>query len=517
MNKNSNGDRFMDNRTYICIDLKSFYSSVECVERNLNPLTTNLVVADESRTEKTICLAVSPPLKSYGISGRARLFEVIQKVKEINAQRRKRAYKHSFHGSSYNDDELKSNPNLELTYITALPRMALYMEYSTRIYKIYLKYIAPEDIHVYSIDEVFIDVTAYLKTYKITARSLAMRIIQDVFDTTGITATAGIGTNMYLGKIAMDIVAKHIKPDENGACIAELDEMQYRRLLWCHRPLTDFWRVGKGYAKKLEEHGLYTMGDIARCSIGNKDNYYNEELLYRLFGVNAELLIDHAWGWEPCTIAEIKAYKPSSNSLGAGQVLRSPYTFEKARLVVREMIDTLMLDMVDKGLVTDQIVLTIGYDAENVSKPNAARHYSGEITTDRYGRSIPKHAHGTANLKMKTSSTKLITDAAMELYDKIVDKSLTIRRINVTANRVVRETDVENVQRYEQLDMFTDYAELQIEREKELARLDKERNIQRAMLDIKKQYGKNAVIKGMNMRDGATARERNNQIGGHKA
>lgn len=507
----------MDNKTYICIDLKSFYSSVECVERDLNPLKTNLVVADESRTEKTICLAVTPSLKSYGISGRARLFEVIQRVKEVNAQRRRKAYKHCFDGSSYNDDELKSNPNLELTYITALPRMALYIEYSTRIYKIYLKYIAPEDIHVYSIDEVFIDVTAYLKTYKMTARSLAMQILQDVFDTTGITATAGIGTNMYLSKIAMDIVAKHIEPDENGARIAELDEMQYRRLLWCHRPLTDFWRIGKGYAKKLEEHGLYTMGDVARCSLGNKDDYYNEELLYKLFGVNAELLIDHAWGWEPCTIAEIKAYKPSSKSLGAGQVLRSPYTFEKAKLVLREMIDALVLDMVDKGLVTNQIVLTIGYDAENISNPNVGKHYRGEITTDRYGRSIPKHAHGTANLKMKTSSTKLITDAVMELYDRIVDKSLTIRRINVAANHVVSETYIEDVQRYEQLDMFTDYAELQRAREKESAELEKEKRLQKAMLGIKKQYGKNAVIKGMNMRDGATARERNNQIGGHKA
>lgn len=385
-------------RSYIAIDLKSFYASVECVERGLNPLTTNLVVADASRTEKTICLAVSPSMKSHGIPGRARLFEVVQKVKEINAQRQRKAPGQAFAGSSFNTHELKSSPELSLDYIVAQPRMAYYMEYSTRIYNIYLKYIAPEDIHVYSIDEVFMDVTNYLNTYQLTARELTMKMIHEVLNTTGITATAGLGTNMYLSKIAMDIEAKHIAPDKDGVRIAELDEMSYRRSLWNHRPLTDFWRVGKGYEKKLEENGLYTMGDIARCSVGKPNEHYNEDLLYNLFGVNAELLIDHAWGWEPCAMAEIKAYRPSTNSVGSGQVLQSPYTFDKAKLIVREMTDLLVLDLVDKELVTDQMVLTIGYDVENLSNPKISKSYHGEITTDRYGRKVPKHAHGTANL-----------------------------------------------------------------------------------------------------------------------
>lgn len=506
-----------ENRTYIAIDLKSFYASVECRERNRNPLTTNLVVADSGKTEKTICLAVSPSLKSYGIPGRPRLFEVIQKVKEANANRQWNAPNRIFTGKSDDSEELKRNPALSIDYIVAPPRMAYYMEYSTRIYKIYLKYIAPEDIHIYSIDEVFMDVTHYLSTYNMTARELAMTMIQDVLQTTGITATAGIGTNLYLCKVAMDIVAKHIRPDKDGVRIAELDEMSYRRLLWNHRPLTDFWRVGKGYAKKLEENNLFTMGDIARCSIGKPTDYYNEELLYRLFGINAELLIDHAWGYEPCTMEHIKSYKPSTNSICSGQVLQCPYDFEKARLVTKEMTDLMALDLVDKGLVTDQIVLTIGYDIENLTDFNRSKNYRGEVTIDRYGRKIPKHAHGTTNLKNKTSSSRLIVDAVMELYDKIVDEKLLIRRISLSANKLVPESAVEQSVDYEQLDLFTDYEVLQRKRAEEEARLQREKRMQKAVLTIKKKYGKNAILKGMNLQEGATAKDRNSQIGGHKA
>lgn len=505
------------NRIYIAIDLKSFYASVECRERNLDPLVTNLVVADKSRTEKTICLAVSPSLKTYGVPGRPRLFEVVQKVKEANNVRRCKAPNHKFVGSSSDYNELRENPELELDYIVATPRMALYMEYSTRIYNVYLKYIAPEDIHIYSIDEVFMDVTAYLDTYKMTARELTRTIIQDVLDTTGITATAGIGTNLYLCKIAMDIVAKHTAPDKDGARIAELDEMLYRKLLWTHRPLTDFWRVGKGYAKKLEANGLYTMGDIARCSIGKQNEYYNEDFLYKLFGVNAELLIDHAWGWEPCTIQEIKAYKPTTKSLGSGQVLHCPYSFEKAKLVVREMIDILVLDLVDKGFVTDQIVLTIGYDIENLTDSNRKNKYKGQITTDIYGRKIPKHAHGTINLDRQTSSTMLITKAVMELYNRIVDKNLLIRRINISANHIVDEKSVVQQNNIGQLDLFTDYEKLQEKQNKEKVALEREKNMQKAMIKIKKKFGKNAILKGMNLQEGATAKDRNSQVGGHKA
>lgn len=505
-----------DNHIYIAIDLKSFYASVECVERNLDPMTTNLVVADASRTEKTICLAVSPSLKSYGIPGRARLFEVVQRAKEVNAERARKAPGHVLTGASYNDVELKSFPELSLDYITATPRMAYYMEYSSRIYNIYLKYIAPEDIHVYSIDEVFMDVTDYLKTYKLSARELAMKMIQDILQTTGITATAGIGTNLYLCKIAMDIVAKHIVPDKNGVRIAELDEKTYRRILWSHRPLTDFWRVGSGYASKLEENGIYTMGDVARCSIGKPNDYYNEELLYKLFGINAELLIDHAWGWEPCTIADIKAYKPSVNSLGSGQVLQYPYDYEKARLIVREMTDLLVLNLVDKGLVADQMVLTIGYDIENLSNPASTKKYNGQVTTDQYGRSVPKHAHGTANLGSLTSSTKLIIDAVMNLYSEIVDENLLIRRINITANHVVDLGSVKESDSYEQLNLFTDYTAEHRKKEEE-AELEREKKIQHAVLDIKKKYGKNAILKGMNLEKGSMTIERNKQIGGHKA
>lgn len=503
-------------KSYIAVDLKSFYSSVECVERGLDPLTTNLVVADKSRTEKTICLAVSPSLKAYGISGRARLFEVIQKVKEANAKRLKYANGHTFVDSSHNDTELSQNSNLEISYIVAPPRMAKYIEYSTRIYNIYLKYIAPEDIHIYSIDEVFIDVTGYLNTYKMTARELAMKLIQEVLETTGITATAGIGTNLYLAKIAMDIVAKHVEPDENVVRIAQLDEMSYRRLLWTHRPLTDFWRVGRGYSKKLEKIGLMTMGDIARCSIGKKSDYYNEDLLYKMFGINAELLIDHSWGYEPCTMADIKAYKPSNNSIGSGQVLHCPYDFNKAKLIVREMADLLALDLVDKGLVTDQIVLTVGYDIENLNTSDKRKAYKGEVTTDYYGRKVPKHAHGTINLERKTSSTKDIVKAAVELYDRIVNKDMLIRRAYIVANHVIDEKNVTKPV-FEQLDLFTDYETVQKQRAADEKERQDEKNVQKTILDIKKKYGKNAIIKGMNLADGATTIERNGQIGGHKS
>lgn len=507
----------MKNRTYIAIDLKSFYASVECVERGLDPLTTNLVVADASRTKKTICLAVSPPLKAYGISGRARLFEVVQKVKEANAARLRKAPGRAFSGVSCNDTELKSSPGLSLDYIVAPPRMAYYIEYSTQIYNIYLKYIAPEDIHVYSIDEVFLDATDYLNTYNLSARELAAKMILDVLKTTGITATAGIGTNLYLSKIAMDIQAKHIPADNNGMRIAVLDEMSYRRSLWSHRPLTDFWRVGKGYANKLEEKGLFTMGDIARCSLGKPTDYYNEDLLYKLFGINAELLIDHAWGWEPCTIADIKAYKPSTNSIGSGQVLHYAYTFDKAKLIVREMTDLLVLDLVDKRLVSDQLVLTVGYDIDNLTNPEIKKSYHGAITTDHYGRAVPKSAHGSVNLGRQTSSTKLIMDAVTDLFERIVDKNLLIRRVNITANHVVDEATVQKTSNFEQLDLFTDYAAAQAKKEDEEAELAREKKMQQAMLEIKKKYGKNAILKGMNLEEGATTVDRNRQIGGHKS
>ena len=507
----------MENKTYLAIDLKSFYASVECMERGLDPMTTNLVVADQSRTEKTICLAVSPSLKTFGIPGRPRLFEVVQKIKNVNAERQRKAPGRKFTGSSYHFAELQSHPELAVDYIVAPPQMAKYMEISTQIYNVYLKHIAPEDIHVYSIDEVFMDVTHYLKTYGLTARELAMRIILDVLKTTGITATAGIGTNLYLCKVAMDIEAKHIPPDENGVRIAELDEMSSRRKLWSHRPLTSFWRVGKGYAKKLESCGIYTMGDVARCSLGKPGDYYNEDLLYKLFGINAELLIDHAWGWEPCTMADIKAYKPESNSIGSGQVLQSPYEFEKAKLVVREMTELLVLDLVEKNLVTNQLTLTIGYDIENLSDPERRKQYHGPVTTDQYGRSIPKHAHGTANLDRYLSSTKLITGAMMNLFDRIVDPKLLVRRITITANRVIDEKAAQRKDEYQQLDLFTDYKAEEVRQREEQTELEREKRMQKAMLDIKHKFGKNAILKGMNLQEGATAKDRNSQIGGHKA
>lgn len=507
----------MAERTYIAIDLKSFYASVECMERGLDPLTTNLVVADASRTEKTICLAVSPSLKRYGISGRARLFEVVQKVREVNVKRRALAPGREFTGESFDAKELLEHPSLAVSYIAAPPRMAHYIEYSTRIYQIYLRYIAPEDIHVYSIDEVMIDATDYLKTYKMTARELAVTMIRDVLSKTGVTAAAGIGTNLYLCKIAMDIVAKHVAPDKDGVRIAELDERSYRQQLWNHRPLTDFWRVGPGYAKKLEKNGLFTMGDIARCSLGGPNDYYREDLLYQLFGVNAELLIDHAWGWEPCTIADVKAYKPETNSICSGQVLNCPYSAQKTRLVVREMTDLLALDLVDKGLVTDQLVLTIGYDIDNLTNPDISSRYKGEITIDRYGRRVPKHAHGTANVGRQTASAKLLTEAVMELYDRIINENLLVRRISLTANHVVPETSIQEKIEFQQMDLFTDYAALEKKKEKERMELERERKMQQAVLELKKKFGKNAVLKGMNLEEGATTISRNGKIGGHKA
>ena len=501
----------MSERTYIAIDLKSFYASVECVERRLNPLTTNLIVADPSRTEKTICLAVSPSLKAYGIGGRARVFEVLQRLKEVNNERRNNSPNHRLNGISTSDIDLHKHPDWEVDFITAVPRMAYYIDYSTRIYKIYLKFIAPEDIYTYSIDEVFIDATQYLKSYKMTAHELARKMIATVQQYTGITATAGIGTNMYLCKVAMDIVAKHIPADKDGVRIAELDEMSYRRQLWDHRPLTSFWRVGKGIAQKLESYGIDTMGKIARCSL------HNEELLYNLFGVNAELLIDHAWGWEPCTMEAVKAYRPETNSLSHGQVLQSAYDYKKTRVVVQEMADAIALELVDKRLVTNQLVLTISYDSESLSAPQIRAKYHGPVTTDYYGRQVPKHAHGTANLERMTSSSRLITEAVMSLYDRIINPDLLIRRINLTTNNVVEESKASEHNTPIQLDLFTDYEELERKRNEEKAALEKERKMQEAVLSIKKRFGKNAILKGLNYEEGATAKDRNQQIGGHKA
>ena len=513
-----------ENHIYIAIDLKSFYASVECRERDLDPLTTNLVVADAERTEKTICLAVSPSLKVYGIPGRARLFEVVQRVKEVNQERMQKLPKRMFEGSSCFSDELKKHPELSVTYVTAKPRMALYMKYSTQIYDIYLRYIAPEDMHVYSIDEVFMDVTHYLNTYHMTAKELASRMILDVMQETGITATAGIGTNLYLCKVAMDIVAKHVAPDANGVRIAELDEMTYRKLLWSHRPLTDFWRVGHGYRKKLEAAGLYTMGDIARCSIGGERDYYNEELLYKMFGINAELLIDHAWGYEPVTMDLIKSYRPETNCISSGQVLHCATDFMQAKIVVREMAEQLAMDLVEKKLVTDQIVLTVGYDIDNLKIPEIADHYHGEITVDRYGRSVPKHAHGTGNLDAMTASVSRITETTMGLYERIVDPMLLTRRITLVANHLKDADSVKEEPFYEQLDLFsggflqtgqkeTSRETKQLEKE----RLEKEKHLQEAMLSVKSKYGKNAILKAADLQEGATTIDRNRQIGGHKA
>ena len=543
-------------KTYISIDLKSFYASVECMERGLDPLNTNLVVADASRTQKTICLAVSPSLKAYGIPGRARLFEVDQKVKEANARRQTRAPKNILDGKSVFASELNENPNLAIDYIAAKPRMALYMSKSMQIYDVYLRYIAPEDIYAYSVDEVFIDASGYLKTYGLNTHDFARLLVREVFKETGITATAGIGPNLYLCKIAMDIGAKHTEADADGVRIAELDEYSYRRLLWDHRPITDFWRVGRGYAKKLAKKSIFTMGDIARCSLGNSSDYYNEDLLYKMFGVNAEFLIDHAWGYEPCTLAEVKSYRPQRKSLVSGQVLQNAYTYEKTRIVVREMMELLALDLVDKGLLTNQIVLTVGYDIENLSDPERRKAYKGEITVDGYGREIPKHAHGTGNLPFSTSSTKLTTDCVLDVFDRVVDESLLTRRISITANNLVleseykRESEVASAEP-EQISMFdmlargddshapervsskeaTAYSEQDkpnstmvaesisgsAANDKSEDTLEKEKQVQEVMLKIKKRFGKNAILKGTNLQEGATAKERNAQIGGHKA
>ena len=488
----------------ICIDLKSFYASVECVDRGLDPMDTNLVVADESRTEKTICLAVTPSLKKYGIPGRARLFEVIQKVQNVNKERLNFKPYNTFTGSSFSASELDKNPSLKLDFIIASPQMAHYMEISTKIYEIYLRYIAPEDIHVYSIDEVFIDVTAYLKTYKCTAHELAMKLIREVLSETGITATAGIGTNLYLAKIAMDIVAKKMPADQDGVRIAELDEMSYRRKLWNHRPLTDFWRIGRGISKKLEAEGLFTMGDVARFS------EYGEDKLFKIFGVNAELLIDHACGYEPTPMSAIKSYKPENHSISQGQVLSCPYDFQKGQLIVREMTELLALDLVCKRLVTDQIVLTVGYDHTGIPKG-----YKGKLETDRYGKTVPKQAHGSINIGRQTSSAKLIVQAAMKLYSKIVDPDLLVRRMYVVANHVVQENEAK--EEIVQYSLFDDVEELERQRNQEKNALEREHNLQKAMLSIKDKYGKNAILKGLNFQDGATTIERNRQVGGHKA
>ena len=508
--------RTTEERSYIAIDLKSFYASVECRERGLDPLDAHLVVADPTRTDKTICLAVSPSLKAYGIPGRARLFEVVQRAEEVNAARRSRAPGRVFSGSSHFAGELERDPSLALDYIVAPPRMAYYMEYSTRIYKIYLKYAAPEDIHVYSIDEIFLDATDYIRTRGVTAREFAMLIVRDVLETTGITATVGIGTNLYLAKIAMDVMAKRMKPDADGVRIAELDEMSYRRALWDHRPLTDFWRVGRGIAKKLEDNGLYTMGDVARCSIGEAGSGHDEELLYRLFGVNAELLIDHAWGFESCLISDIKAYRPASRSISSGQVLMTPYDFEKARLILREMTEQLALELVDKALVTDLVELYIGYDRVSLADKALAREYAVDAESDRYGRRVPRSAHGSARLDRYGSSSKQITEAMLALYDRVVDPALSIRRITVAACELEDESFLGR-ESEKQFDLFgeMDGAGEESEAEKE-ARMS-ERKRQQVMLDIKKKYGKNAILKGTNLEKGATAMERNRQIGGHKA
>jgi len=498
-------------KTYIAIDLKSFYASVECNERGLNPLTTHLVVADSSRTDKTICLAVSPSLKAYGIPGRPRLFEVIRQVKQINAEKQRKLHRHLSKASTDQKD-MDAHPDKALGYITAMPRMALYLQYSAQIYNVYLKYIAPEDIHVYSIDEVFIDATAYLGTYHMTGHELAMTMIRDVLSTTGITATAGIGPNMYLAKVAMDIVAKHIDADADGVRIAELDEISYRQKLWTHTPLTDFWRVGPGIARRLNALGLYTMGDVARCSLGENDEHYNEDLLYEAFGVNAELLIDHAWGWEPATIADIKTYKPSSNQMGSGQVLMKPYPYDKAKIITREMIDTLVLDLVQRHMVASSITLSLSYDAGNIDKG-----YNGPMVTDFYGRKIPKHAHGTARFEKHTDSAAIIVKYTMALFERITNPMLSIRKVSMSLGDIRDKDSLPSRPQPVQMDLFTDYEAKEKQEAAEKERLAKEEKMQKTLLDIKRKFGKNAAFKGTSLEEDATGLERNNQIGGHKA
>lgn len=496
-------------RVYAAIDLKSFFASVECRKRNLNPLTTNLVVADNTRTEKTICLAISPSMKAYGLPGRARLFEVMQKVKNVNNGRRMLAHNKMFSGKSYNDIELKKDKNLELDYIIAPPHMASYMEYSTKIYNIYLKYISSEDIFPYSIDEVFCDLTSYINTYKLSPRELVTKIIKDIYDTTGITATAGIGTNLFLCKVAMDIVAKHVEPNSYGVRIAELDERSFREKLWNHKPITDFWRVGKGYAKRLEKYRMFTMGDVARCSVEN------EELLYKIFGVNAELLIDHSWGWECATIKSIKECKPENRSLCSGQVLHCPYDYDQTKLIIKEMADEITLDMVEKHFVTDMLVLTIEYDIENLKNAEYSKFYNGEIKEDRYGRRVPKPAHGTFRLENKTFSTRIISNGFVQLFDRIINKNLLIRKIYLTVGNLTDENELKKVEKYEQVNLFTNYGEL-AKKEEERIKLEKEHKIQSAIIGIKNKYGKNAIIKGMDLEESATTIQRNGQIGGHQ-
>lgn len=508
----------MRNRVYAAIDLKSFYASCECADRGLDPLTTNLVVADQSRTNKTICLAVSPGLKSFGIPGRPRLFEVEQRVREVNAERAYRAPGRKLTGK-FTDTSQADDPALALDYLVAPPRMALYMETSAKIYSIYLRYVASEDIFAYSVDEVFMELTPYLDTYRCSAHELTMRMIRDVLKETCITATAGIGTNLFLAKVAMDVVAKHAEADADGVRIAELDEMSFREKLWAHTPITDIWRVGRGTANRLRPYGIYTMGDIARVSL-SKDRAYGEPLLYRLFGVNAELLIDHAWGYEPCTIADVKEYKPENTSLSSGQVLTRPYAYEEARLIVREMTDLLVLDLVEKGLVCDTVELVINYDVENVSDPEKRKRYHGKIVTDHYGREAPEPAHGTEKLGGYTSSTTRIIDAMTEIFTRVVDPALTVRRVTVVAVNTMPETkvpDSTDPPQYEQMDLFTDYEALERERAAEKEQMEKEKKLQHAVLEIKKKYGKNAVLKGMNLEKGAMTIERNRQVGGHKA
>lgn len=504
-------------RQYIAIDLKSFYASVECIDRGLDPLATHLVVADESRTEKTICLAVSPSLKACGVSSRPRLFEAIQQVSEANARRRIHAPGQRFTGASWDAKELASHPEKAIDFIKAPPRMARYIEVSNQIYEVYLRYVAPEDMHIYSIDEVFMDVTPYLMAARKSAHEFAVGIIRDVLAETGITATVGIGTNLYLAKVAMDIVAKKAQPDEQGARIAELDEMSYRALLWNHQPITDFWRIGGGYARKLAQYNMFTMGDVARCSLGKPGSYFSEDLLYKLFGVNAELLIDHAWGYEPCTIPEIKAYKPVSHSLSIGQVLHCPYSYDKARLIVQEMTDLLSLDLVEKRIMTDQLVLVIGYDTTSLADPAAREAYTGPVVLDHYGRALPKHAQGTVNLGRWTSSTRMLVAAMLSIFDRVVHPSLLVRRVNVVAARVLPEKQATQRPPFEQLDLFTDYAAEDARRAAEDAALDRERRCQRAVLDIRRRFGKNAILMGMNFQEGGTTIDRNQQIGGHKA
>lgn len=524
------------NKVYIAIDLKSFYASVECADRHFDALTTNLVVADESRTEKTICLAVTPSLKAYGISGRARLFEVVQAVKEINQKRFNEAFrrkllprdengKYHFSSASFDAEALAADPSLELSYIIALPRMRLYEEISTKIFSIYMRYISPEDIHVYSIDECFIDATGYLSTYHMTAHELAMTMIREVLYETGITATAGIGTNLYLAKVAMDIVAKHVPADKDGVRIAELDEMKYRELLWCHTPLTDFWGLGGGTAARVAALNCYTMGDIARLST------INEDLLYKALGVKAEILIDHAWGWEPTEIATIKSYRPSTNSLSSGQVLKEPYTAELARLIVREMTELLVLDLVRKYVVTKKVTLTIGYDRTSVQLvrrgktpkedeykvTTTGKRYTGTVHKDHYGRPVPKHAHSTGNLESRTSSTAAIAECMMQLYDRIIDPDLMVRRITICACNLIYENNIPEDDGPVQLELFVDYEEVERRKAEKKRKEERERALQRATLQLQGRFGKNAVLRGMNLMEGGTTIERNGQIGGHRA